>query len=496
MSYSIAFTSSGHAEAAAHLLRKDGQEDLCFALWYPSRGKIRTSALISSIIFPHRNDRQVHGNASFNPSYFERSLGMALEKGAGLAFMHSHPGPGWQDMSPDDIEAESGRAAATQAATGLPLVGLTLANDHSWSGRFWEKVEPKLYQRKWCETVRVIGDDGLVVTFMDKMLPPPKFRWRLHRTISAWGLERQQKLARLKIGVVGLGSVGSIVAEGLARLGVQSIKLIDFDSIEEVNLDRILHSRDDNIGQAKVSVIAEAIKKSATAKDFRVAQVEYSVVEKNGFREILDCDLLFSCVDRPWPRSLLNQVSFAHLIPVIDGGINVTTKENGTIKAADWKAHAILHGRRCLECLGQYDPGLVQAEREGYFDDPSYIKTLNVNHPIRQNQNVFTFGLDTASLELLQMLSIVISPLGISDLGEFNYHFVSGFLDANEAMVCKEGCPYPGIVARGDNLEYIPIGRHMIAEKTRENRARQRGLSRRIGFTRIFNFLHKHRHER
>jgi molybdopterin-synthase adenylyltransferase len=127
-----------------HLERADGQEDLCFALWRPSQGRDRLTGLIADPILPREGERRVHGNASFEPQYYERALGVALEHDAGLAFLHAHPGGrGWQGMSSDDLNAESGKAAQTLAATGLPLVGLTLGTgDGGWSGRFWEKTGP------------------------------------------------------------------------------------------------------------------------------------------------------------------------------------------------------------------------------------------------------------------------------------------------------------------------------------------------------------------
>lgn len=64
-----------------HLIREDGQEDLCFALWYPSQGERRYTALINSIILPEPGDRQVHGNVSFNQQFLERACQMACSAG-------------------------------------------------------------------------------------------------------------------------------------------------------------------------------------------------------------------------------------------------------------------------------------------------------------------------------------------------------------------------------------------------------------------------------
>src|SRR5215470_7368986 len=119
--YSVAMSAAVHTALAEHLLRSDGQEDLCFALWYPSRGTTRTTALLHKIILPLEGDRVVHGNASFFPQYFERAVAEAASVGAGLAFLHSHPAPGWQDMSGDDIIAEKKHAPGAYGATGLPL---------------------------------------------------------------------------------------------------------------------------------------------------------------------------------------------------------------------------------------------------------------------------------------------------------------------------------------------------------------------------------------
>jgi hypothetical protein len=61
---------------------------------------------------PRAGDRDVRGNASLAAQCFERALGVAAQANAGLAPMHSHLGPGWQDMSSDDVCAEQTHAAA------------------------------------------------------------------------------------------------------------------------------------------------------------------------------------------------------------------------------------------------------------------------------------------------------------------------------------------------------------------------------------------------
>lgn len=468
MNYSVALPLAVHSQACDHLIRSDGQEDLCFALWYPSAGATRTTALLERLVLPGHGDRRVHGNASFQPQYFERAIETARKAKAGLAFLHSHPASGWQDMSLDDIRAEQNNAAAVAGATGLPFVGMTIGMDGSWSARFWIKTGPRQYQRQWCSSTRVVGSK-FTATYHERLVPTPRFRQELTRTVSAWGPIAQAALARLRIGVIGAGSVGFLVAEALARMGIGFIRLLDFDRVELINLDRLLYATREHAANRlpKVDVLAEAIRRGATAESFRADPLQWSVVEEDGFRSALDCDILFSCVDRPWPRSVLNFIAYAHLIPVVDGGIGVVTKPGNTgMRGADWRAHIAVPGRKCLECLKQFDPGHISAERDGFFDDPKYIAGLADDHPIKRNENVFAFSMNLASLEILQFLSLVIAPLGVSNPGAQMYHFVTGELETDYGA-CISGCPYCEFVAKGDCTGLTVTGRHKSAETMR-----------------------------
>ncbi len=474
MTYSAALTSDVDRALRAHLLRPDGQEDLCYALWFPGQGANRLTALISEPILPGEGERHIHGNASTTGDYLGRAIELASAKGAGIAFLHSHPHSGWQGMSPDDIATEKRQAIAAKAATGLPLLGLTLAMDGAWSARFWIKTAPKIYERYWCESVRVIGAGGLEVTFADELLPPPQFREELIRTVSAWGTTAQEKLARLTFGVVGVGSVGSVVAECLARIGIQRIKLIDYDGIERHNLDRLLHahSHDAAAGRRKVDVIGKAIQQSSTAANPIIESHPFAVTEIDGFNEALDCDILFSCVDRPWARHVLNYIAYAYLIPVIDGGILIRMR-NDRLRHASWKSHAIYPATRCLQCLGQYDPDLVNVERRGDLDDPTYIENLPGDHALRRNENVFPFSANLASSLVMHALHVALNPVGISNVGEQIYHFVDGSIDRTQYATCYDGCYFPTVIARGD-AEGLPItGLDLGAAKVRQRMQRQ-----------------------
>ena len=172
MNYEVAMTNGVSGEASAHLLhqyQKGGlQEDLCFALWRPSTGRSRQTGLVYEVLLPKDGERLLHGNASFQPGYMARSIRRAMEDQAGLAFMHSHPSKGWQDMSPTDVVAERDVLAYPAGATGFPLLGLTIGADGYWSARFWEKCGDEM-TRHQCRKVRVVGPDNYRVYFDDRI---------------------------------------------------------------------------------------------------------------------------------------------------------------------------------------------------------------------------------------------------------------------------------------------------------------------------------------
>lgn len=466
--YSVAMSEELDKMAKDHLLRKDRQEDLCFALWRPSRGRTRKSALIYQLILPKIGERKIHGNASFEPTYFERALALATRNDAGLALMHSHPlGKGWQEMSRDDIVAEQGHAGAVFGATKQPLVGLTLAQDGHWSARFWERNAPRKYENAWCSTVRIAGN-RLGMTYMDKLMPLPISMDEQIRTISAWGEGSHADLIRLRVGVIGAGSTGGFIAEALARTGFANVMLIDYDRVKRHNLDRLVYATKRDVGRLKVKVLAERLKDCATARIFRVEPVVAAVYEEEGFRAALDCDLLFSCVDRPWGRHVLNLIAYAHLIPVVDGGIAVRTNKQGKLVAADWRTHTAIPGRCCLQCLGQYDPSHVQLEREGRLEDPEYIKGLPKGHPLKTSENVFAFSMSCASLQMLQMLALTLAPLDRSNPGAQLFHFVGGFMEKPDFGTCHHMCSFPQLVAQGDFCGITVTGSRPNTYKTQQ----------------------------
>lgn len=437
-----------------HLIREDGDEDLCFGLYNPSTGSSRLTAIVDEVILPKEGDRQIHGNVSFNPCYFERVLQIAHQKKKGIVFLHSHPSSGFQSMSNDDVKAETQMAGAIKSVTGFPLLGMTTGNDGYWSARFWSKskTRKRKYNVEWCESVRVLNN-RLNFHFNPNLAIPLINEKKLLRTLSAWGRKTQEDISRIKVGIVGLGSVGSMVAEALARTGFANITLIDFDLVEEKNLDRLMNVRTRDIGKRKVDVISQYIKENATAGRIKVNVIPLSIYEEMAYKAALDCDILFSCVDRPHPRQILNYISYVHLIPVIDGGILArSNKSNTKLIGADWKIQTVGYGRPCLQCLGQFSDHLAGLDKDGLLDDPKYMEGVDDSiRKIVSNENVFAFSMNVASFEVLQLLSLIVLPEPLAKIKQQFYHFTLGDFDTPNIHSCTEKCLYSNLTGTGDS---------------------------------------------
>jgi len=454
--FSVGISEQLNKELCEFLIREDGDEDLIFALWNSSNGNTRDTSLIRELIFPLKGDRDRHGNVSFNPQYIKRVCKIAGEKKCGIAFIHSHPFPGWQAMSVDDIIAEKEKLSETvEVLTGFPLIGLTVGSDGTWCARRWLFNENKNeYQIQWAETVRTVGNQ-LKIDYNDRIVKTPEFSKLFKRTRAVWGQKNHEKLAKLRIGIVGLGSVGSMVAEGLARMGLEKFTLIDFDKVEPHNLDRLVGATKEDIGLYKVDVTNRQIQLNCTAANIEVTSIYKSLYLSDAYLSALDCDVIFSCVDRPRARYILNHIAYAHLIPVVDGGIQVRfdikDKKEYEFSGADWQLQTVTPGKPCLHCLGVYSNSDLSLEMSGLLDDSSYLKGLpKYYYKTKNNENIFPFSSNLASLEIFQMIALVTGAGDVSDLGVQRFRYNPGIISQYTDRECKKNCDFVKSIAVGD----------------------------------------------
>lgn len=476
MRYSVALSGETEAVMRDHLLREDGQEDVLIATYVLSTGVERTTALIRSVILPRDGERHVHGNASFTSAYVLRAAHEARLAGHGLVLLHSHPGGrGWQQLSRTDWETESDYERVARSATKMPMLGMTLGGeDMSWSARFWfDRTEPT-----WAESVRSVAPT-LAVTWNDELRPVPRITRAQERTVSSWGDRAQGSIARLRVLVVGGGSVGLDVAQRLAATGLITVGVMDYDAVERRNLDRMIGATrlDAALDRAKVDVAARLMRSAATADIIEVRRHEVSITDPVGVSIALDYDLIFSCVDRPWPRAVLNGIAYADLIPVIDGGIALTTFADGRMRNGIWRTHTITPGRPCMACLGQLVAGDVSLDKLGLLEDPKYIEGANRAAP--SHQNVAALSASVSASLLAQFVSLVAHPGGRGVPAPLHYVLSTHTLMHSTAS-CGPYCAYEKVTEAGDRRTPIAEHRNDWREEVEARKAKRQPLRLRI----------------
>ena len=129
------------------------------------------------------------------------------------------------------------------------------------------------------------------------------------------GAEGQEKIARSRATIVGLGALGSVIAETLARAGVGSLGLIDRDTVEETNLQRqVLYDEED---AREALPKAEAARRAIARIDSGLrleAHVE-DLTSRNADRLLSGSDVILDGTDNFATRYLINDFAVERKIP-------------------------------------------------------------------------------------------------------------------------------------------------------------------------------------
>jgi tRNA A37 threonylcarbamoyladenosine dehydratase len=91
------------------------------------------------------------------------------------------------------------------------------------------------------------------------MLPESSFDARFSGIGRLYGLKALEKIKVSRILVIGIGGVGSWVAEALARSGIGGLTLVDLDDVCVTNVNRQVHALSSTVGKFKVDVMKERL---------------------------------------------------------------------------------------------------------------------------------------------------------------------------------------------------------------------------------------------
>lgn len=143
--------------------------------------------------------------------------------------------------------------------------------------------------------------------------------WR-SRTILLYGDDGAERIAASSVLVAGLGAVGSAAVEALARSGVGSLTLVDFDVVEPSNINRQLCALRSTIGQPKTEIVAARV--TDINSSCRVVAVRdripADIAEARTFLAALPRpDVIIDAIDDVEAKAALISAALADGIPVV-----------------------------------------------------------------------------------------------------------------------------------------------------------------------------------
>ncbi len=145
-------------------------------------------------------------------------------------------------------------------------------------------------------------------------------RYNRHVIIPGFGLEAQKKLKAAKVLVIGCGGLGSPVLLYLAAAGIGTIGIVDFDLVDDSNLQRQVLFGVDSIGQPKV----EAACKRLEALNPYIQIIPYNtrLTSENAMDIIRDYDVVADGTDNFPTRYLVNDACILLGKPIVYASIH------------------------------------------------------------------------------------------------------------------------------------------------------------------------------
>lgn len=114
--------------------------------------------------------------------------------------------------------------------------------------------------------------------------------------------EVNEALNNAKIGIAGLGGLGSSVAIALARVGVSYLKLVDFDTVDPSNLNRQQYFIKD-IGMLKTQALSNTLN---LINPFVKVEIQSVELDENNVNSVFEgCDIVAECFDNPKSKAMI-----------------------------------------------------------------------------------------------------------------------------------------------------------------------------------------------
>jgi adenylyltransferase/sulfurtransferase len=149
------------------------------------------------------------------------------------------------------------------------------------------------------------------ITFDDEQL----LHYSRQIMLPKFGVEGQQLLQNAHVVIIGLGGLGSPAAMYLAAAGVGTLTLVDFDTVDNSNLQRQIIHNSHNIGQSKVSSARNTL--LAINPETAIHVIDQKLSEDELAQLICDVDCVIDATDNFASRFIINRACVSQQIPLV-----------------------------------------------------------------------------------------------------------------------------------------------------------------------------------
>lgn len=295
------------------------------------------------------DDRDVEREANgwcVSDSALDRVHNQAAAAGHGLIEFHNH-GLGPPGFSRTDDAALERMVPYMIEFLGRPYAAAVWAQG-TVHAEWWRAGADGNVERSEFTTVLVLGDHLQVLNA--RAVDGGRFA----RQLPLLGPSGQAAIASLRVALVGAGGTGSHAALQLAYMGFRDVVILDGDSVEETNLNRLVTADRADLGLPK-NVVAKR-RLQGIDQGCRV-EVRGALTPGGALHELLDVDLIVGCVDHDGPRQRLNQIAIATRTPYVDIATGVDAGVDPP--AVGGRVILVRPGRPCLTCLNELDSAEV-----------------------------------------------------------------------------------------------------------------------------------------
>lgn len=211
-----------------------------------------------------------------------------------------------------------------------------------------------------------------------RLTPAETRRYSRQIIIPEFGEAGQQKLKKAKVLVVGAGGLGSPVLLYLAAAGVGTLGIVDFDRVEESNLQRQVLFTTADVGKPKAEVARERLK--AMNPHCQVTAYTLRLIPENVLELVKDYDVIADATDNFLTRYLVNDACVLSEKPLVYGSIYRFEGQVSVFNALDKAGNRGPNYRDLFPVAGA-GPNCAESGVIGIL--PGIIGTLQANEVIK-----------------------------------------------------------------------------------------------------------------